>query len=252
MLLQLEHDGALDIPAGAQGFSVADELTLPVGVDVLAVYPHAHYLGKAMQGLAVLPDGRRTELVRIEDWDVNWQGVFRFARPVFLPKGTKISMRWSYDNSEGNVRNPSHPPKRVRAGNRAEDEMGHLWLQVLPRDGLPGDPRIALQEAVMRRRIEKYPADFSAHYNLGAALQAEGKIDLALTEIRAALKLDPGRATAHNTLGAALQARGDMEAAAAEFAEVSAPAAPGHQRALQPRPDPPRPGPQGRSRRPLS
>ena len=220
MLIQLEHDGALDIPAGARGFAVTDELTLPIDVDVLAVYPHAHYLGQEMQGLALLPDGRRTELVHIKDWDVNWQGVFRFAEPVFLPRGTRITMRWSYDNSEANVRNPSHPPKRVRSGNRAEDEMGHFWLQVLPRGGLPGDPRIALQEALMRRRLAKYPADFTAHYNLGAALQAEGKLDLAEAEIRAALKLEPGHATAHNTLGAALYARGNSEAAALEFTQV--------------------------------
>ena len=220
MLVQLEHDGALDIPAGAQTFVVTDEYTLPVDVDVLAVYPHAHYLGKEVQGLALLPDGRRTSLVHIKDWDMNWQGVFRFAQPVFLPRGTKITMRWSYDNSENNVRNPSHPPKRVRAGNRAEDEMGHLWLQLLPREGAGGDPRIALQEALMRRRLAKYPADFPARYNLGAALQAEGKLDDAVREIRAALILDPGQATAHNTLGAALHARGNAEAAAAEFTEV--------------------------------
>lgn len=220
MLLQLEHDGALDIPAGSRTFAITDEYTLPVGVDVLAVYPHAHYLGKEVQGRALLPDGRLIGLVHIKDWDVNWQGVFRFAKPVFLPKGTKITMRWSYDNSEENVRNPSHPPKRVRAGNQAEDEMGHLWLQVLPREGAGGDPRIALQEALMRRRLAKYPADFTAHYNLGAALQAEGKLDEAVRELRAALAIDPGHATAHNTLGAAFHAQGKAEAAAAEFTLV--------------------------------
>jgi len=45
MLLQLERDGALDIPAGEKDFVVTDEVRLPVDVDVLAVYPHAHYLG---------------------------------------------------------------------------------------------------------------------------------------------------------------------------------------------------------------
>ena len=220
MLVQLEHDGALDIPAGTQDFAVTDELTLPVDASVLAIYPHAHYLGKEVRGLALLPDGRTIELVRIKDWDMNWQGVFRFAEPVFLPGGTKITMRWSYDNTEDNVRNPSHPPKRVRSGNRADDEMGHLWLQLLPREGAGGDPRLALQQALMRRRLEKYPADFTARYNLGAALQAEGKLDDAMREIKAAIALDPGQATAHNTLGAALYARGDAAAAAAEFAEV--------------------------------
>jgi tetratricopeptide (TPR) repeat protein/mono/diheme cytochrome c family protein len=216
MLLQLEHDGALDIPPGDRDFVVTDELTLPVDVDVLAIYPHAHYLGKDVQGLATLPDGTKTWLIHIADWDVNWQAVYRYARPLFLPRGTTITMRWSYDNSEDNVRNPSRPPRRVTTGNRAEDEMGHLWLQVLPHGGEAtggaGDPRIALQEASMRRRIAKYPGDFTAHYNLGAAYQAEGRLDDAVGEIRRALAIDPDAATAHTSLAAALQAQGRPEA----------------------------------------
>ena len=43
MLIQLEHDGALDIPAGDANFVVTDEMKLPVAVDLLGVYPHAHY-----------------------------------------------------------------------------------------------------------------------------------------------------------------------------------------------------------------
>ena len=59
--------------------------------------------------------------------------MYRYKQPVFLPKGSVISMRYHYDNSAANVRNPNHPPKRVEAGNHATDEMGHFWLQVLPR-----------------------------------------------------------------------------------------------------------------------
>ncbi len=31
-------------------FVIEDQLTLPVDVEVLGVYPHAHYLGKQMEG----------------------------------------------------------------------------------------------------------------------------------------------------------------------------------------------------------
>ncbi len=221
MLLQLEHDGALDIPPGDRDFVITDELTVPVDVEVLAIYPHAHYLGKDVQGLATLPDGTKKWLIHIADWDVNWQAVYRYVQPLFLPKGTTITMRWSYDNSEDNVRNPSQPPRRVTAGNRAEDEMGHLWLQVLPHGGEAtggvGDPRIALQQALMRRRLAKYPGDFTAHYNLGAAFQAEGRLEDAVSELRRALAIDPDAATAHNNLGAALQAQGEPDAALVEY-----------------------------------
>lgn len=206
MLVQLEHDGAIDIPPGDRAFTITDDLTLPVDVDVLAIYPHAHYVGKTVEAWATLPNGERRWLIRIPDWDINWQAVYEYRHPISLPKGTKLAMRVTYDNSASNPRNPNNPPKRVRTGNRAEDEMGHVWLQVLPKpaNGSQEDPRLALQEATMRRRLEKYPADFLAHYNLAAVLQLRGKFDEAMACYRDALKVEPASATARNGLAAAL------------------------------------------------
>ena len=217
MLLQLEHDGAIDIPPGASDFVVTDEYTLPVDAEVLAVYPHAHYVGKDVQGFATRPDGTRTWLIWIRDWDFAWQAVYPLAHPVFLPRGSVLHLRIAYDNSEGNVRNPSHPPKRVVAGNRSTDEMGHLWVQVLPRQR---DDRWALQETFMRRRLEKYPGDFVAHANLGAALEARGRPAEAIEEYRQALRARPQSAAVHNNLGAALQTAGDLDAAIAEYQQA--------------------------------
>ena len=60
LLVQLEDDKALDIPAGARDFPIADDFRLPLDADVLAVYPHAHYLGKLLEAYATLPDGSRS------------------------------------------------------------------------------------------------------------------------------------------------------------------------------------------------
>ncbi len=215
ILIQLEHDGALDIPAGARNFLVTDDFQIPVDVNVLAVYPHAHYLGKLLEGYATLPDGTRKWLIRIPDWDLNWQAVYRYQEPVFLPKGSVVSMRYHYDNSAANPRNPNHPPKRVRAGNQATDEMGHLWLQVLPSG--PGDHRRAIQEAVMRHRLEKYPNDFSAHLNLGAILMSRLDMQGATTMLKEAVRLDPKRPEAHDMLGAAMQSLGFFQEGMEEF-----------------------------------
>ena len=218
MLVQLEHDGALRIRPGAKDFEVTDELTLPVDAQLLAIYPHAHYLGKLLEAWATLPNGSRRWLIRITDWDINWQATYDYSQPIDLPKGTKLSMRIRYDNTAGNPRNPNHPPKLVLAGNRSEDEMGHIWLQLLPKENPGGeDPRMAIQEAVMRRRLEKYPADFLAHYNLAAVLQMRGKYSEAAVAYRTALKTDPQNVTAHNSLATALLLQNDVDAAIAEF-----------------------------------
>ena len=215
ILVQLEHDGGLNIPAGDRDFLISDDFKMPVDADVLAVYPHAHYLGKLLEGYATLPDGTRKWLIRIPDWDLNWQAVYRYRTPVFLPKGTVVSMRYHYDNSSENPRNPNSPPKLVRAGNQASDEMGHLWLQVLPTGH--GDHRRPLQEALMRHRIEKYPTDFSAHLNLGAILLSRLDPQGAIDALETAIQLDPKRPEAHDMLGSAFRSIGRLADALAQF-----------------------------------
>jgi len=208
LLVQLENDQALDIPPDTRDFVISDDFRLPMDVDVLAVYPHAHYLGKLLEAWATLPgetaksgDAKKW-LIRIPAWDPNWQAVFYYREPVFLPRDSVIHMRYHYDNSAANPRNPNHPPKRVRAGNQATDEMGHLWLQILPR--APGDHRRELNEAVMRHRLDKNPNDATAHMNLGAILLSRLDPQAAVTELRTAARLEPNRPEVRNMLGLGL------------------------------------------------
>jgi tetratricopeptide (TPR) repeat protein len=220
MLVQLEHDARIEIPAGEKDFLVSDDIRLPLDVNVLAVYPHAHYLGKLMEGYATLPDGSRKWLVRIPDWDLNWQGVYRLKEPLLLPRGTVVSMRYHYDNSSDNVRNPSSPPRVVRGGNQATDEMGHLWLQVLPAGA--GDQRASLQEGLMRQRLEKYPDDFNANYNLGDALLNKGDPAGAIPHFEAAFKTNPASVVAATELGVALFAASRLPEAEDQFKKALA------------------------------
>src|SRR3984957_17114315 len=215
MLLQLEHDSALDIPAGERNFVVEDGLRLPVDFEVLGIYPHAHYLGKRMEAWATLPDQQKKWLILIPSWDIDRQSVYRYRKPVFLPKGSVVHMRYTYDNSSGNEHNPHSPPMRVKAGNRSEDEMAHLWLQVLPVNTAKGepDPRLLLEEAWMRNWLSKDPANMVPLYNLGSALATEGRYQDAVTEFRRALVMHPADDRLLNELAVVLENSGDWRQA---------------------------------------
>ena len=158
---------------------------------------------------AVLPHGVTKMLIHIKHWDLNWQAVYRYAEPVFLPKNTVLKMRYVYDNSEDNTANPNHPPARVQGGNRSTDEMAHLWLQVLSK----GDPRMVLQEAWARHEVEKAPGSFESRYNLGEMLQARGALDEAVEQFQAAVTIRPNDAIANNALGGGILAKGDVSGA---------------------------------------
>jgi len=114
-------------------------------------------------------------------------------------------MRYRYDNSPANVRNPNHPPRAVESGNQSTDEMAHLWLQVLPEGA--GDRRLELQEAVMRHRLAKHPDDFSARFNLSAVLLARLHAPEAVGVLEEALRIEPENAEAHNAISSTTSVR---------------------------------------------
>ncbi|MBV8709266.1 MAG: tetratricopeptide repeat protein, partial [Acidobacteriaceae bacterium] len=218
MLVELQRDASIDIPAGVRDYVVKDDFRTPIDIQILAIYPHAHYLGKLLEGYATLPDGTRKQLIRIPDWDLNWQGVYHFKEPITLPQGTVISMRFHYDNSAENLQNPNNPPKRVKGGSQANDEMGNLWLQVLPVE--KGDHRAALEEALMRQRLESEPTDFTANFNLGDLLLSRGDAAGAVPYFETAEKARPGSVLATTESGVALASASRLSDAIEKFRQA--------------------------------
>jgi hypothetical protein len=139
----------IDIPPGDSHYVVRASVTMPADGAVLRITPHAHYVCKDMKVDAYLPDGSVTPLIWIKDWDFNWQGSYTYATPVKLPKGTRVELQYTYDNSADNVRNPAHPPVRVTYGEQTTNEMGLAFLSIaVP---TPADA-IAFQRELMATR----------------------------------------------------------------------------------------------------
>ena len=119
----------IDIPAGRADHVVTDTYDLPVAVDLLSVYPHAHYLGKDMVVTAALPDGVVKTLIHIPQWSLHWQQDYRFVTPIPLPRGT------THDDAV-HVRQLGRRTRRTRtirpcacsSGRRSVDEMAELGL----------------------------------------------------------------------------------------------------------------------------
>lgn len=121
----------INIPAGKKDFAIEDSFTLPVDVRAFGVSAHAHYIAKTFKLTATLPDGKTKTLLSISDWDFAWQEGYSFKDYEPLPRGTKLTVKITYDNSADNPRNPTNPPKRVRWGRESLDEMGSMTLQVV-------------------------------------------------------------------------------------------------------------------------
>lgn len=215
----------IEIPAGEREYVVTDRYVLPVDVDVLAIQPHAHNLARRMHADATLPDGSTRTLIDIDDWDFRWQDVYRYAQPLALPKGSTLAMRYVYDNSADNVRNPQSPPAPVVWGQNTTDEMGDLWLQVAARTAadhrvLAADVRrkaLADDLAAYTKLLQRHPDDPDRHNAVAALYFDRGQIDDAIAQYTQALTLDPRSAQTHYNLGLALSVRGRRDAAIGEF-----------------------------------
>ncbi len=219
----------LDIPPGAESYAVEQAYVVPVDLNILRVSTHAHYLGREMQGYAILPTGEKKWLIWIKNWDFNWQGDYEYARPQFVPKGSRLIMHYTYDNSTNNVHNPNQPPKRVRYGLETTDEMASLLLQALPRS--PQDRTLLAQDyfAYLIRvtidfdhfRLRLDPENVAAHTRLGRSLRLMGKFTEATDHLLSAVRIRPGDDQAHYELALLYLTLGKTAEAEQEFLTVT-------------------------------
>ncbi len=216
---------AIDIPAGKDDYFFEQYFQLPVDVDVLSVLPHAHYLARELQGFATLPDGTTQWLFLIKNWDFNWQGDYQYKTSVPLPKGSVLTMRYAYDNSTNNARNPNSPPQRVRYGLRSVDEMGEMWLQVLAHN--TNDLAILRKSyqpvligqaaAYYDYLLAKDPRDAKAHNELGKISFLQGRLAEASVHFHTAMESQPDYDEPHYFLGLMARVGGKVPEAKAEF-----------------------------------
>ncbi len=146
------YAAGIDIPAGKSDFTIRDSFELPVDVDAYGARGHAHYLCTEMKMTATLPDGTSKGLLWIKPWDFNWQDSYFYTTPFRLPKGTRIDVVMTYDNSAGNPKNPNTPPKRVKWGRGSFDEMGSMTL--LATTATPADTQLLRLAQALKLRQE--------------------------------------------------------------------------------------------------
>jgi tetratricopeptide (TPR) repeat protein len=218
----------IDLPAGATNTVVEQRTVLPVDTELHAVLPHAHYLAKRVEGFAILPDGTRRSLLRIPDWDFNWQTEYRYATPVRLPRGTTLGMQYTYDNSTNNARNPHQPPRRVTFGLQTSDEMAELWFQLLATTRADFDKLAQAAQArtvvdieeLSRFKLRQNPNDAEAVSELGKVKLTTGDGPGAEALFRRALEIRPDLDDAHYHLGLVLLYTGRIADAEGEFLEA--------------------------------
>ncbi len=118
------------IPPGAAEHEVRARYVFEEDAILTALLPHMHLRGKSFRYLLTYPDGTSRPLLEIPRYDFNWQNTYRLARPLFVPKGSKMLGIATYDNSADNPANPD-PTRTVRFGEQTFDEMMIGYMDLL-------------------------------------------------------------------------------------------------------------------------
>lgn len=197
-------DKNINIPPGEKEYRCQDSCVLPIDMDVMSIFPHMHMIGKQIKITATLPDGSQQPLLWIDDWDFNWQNLYECAQPVRLPKGTRVTLETTHDNSADNPHNPKHPPQRVTWGEQTFNEMSLAFISLSPASDsdlpelfkqrvprlIPGIMPPAYQQMLAAARLKRPAAEGDAAKRAADAMQKadkDGDGKLSVAEMLAAL-----------------------------------------------------------------
>ena len=117
----------LRLPAGASDEAVDSAIEFNQDSHIWALFPHTHLRGKSWEYRLVHPDGRSEVVLSVPKYDFNWQTYYVFAKPLAVPKGSRLEATAHYDNSAANAWNPD-PKVEVRWGEQTWQEMQYSGI----------------------------------------------------------------------------------------------------------------------------
>jgi tetratricopeptide (TPR) repeat protein len=145
-----------------------------------------------------------------------------------VPRGSVLKMRFTYDNSANDPRNPKNPPIPVLYGVQTSDEMAELWLQLLPHN--LADATVLMREyekklfqdgiEFAQYRLRLNPNDAKAHIKYGQFLIGAKRNTEALGHFQKAAAVEPQNDKAHYFIGLIARMQNKLEIAGPEFAEA--------------------------------
>lgn len=109
-------------------------------MSLISVLPHMHLIGKTFRAFVITPDGEVVNLVKVDNWEFNWQMTYQFKKLLKVPAGSTFIVEGTYDNTAENPENPYSPPRDIGYGWGTKDEMFNLVLYYL--DYKEGDENI--------------------------------------------------------------------------------------------------------------
>jgi hypothetical protein len=119
------------IPAGDPNWKAPPaDLVFNVDTELALVSVHMHERGKAMTYTLTYPDGKSEIVFSEPHYNFNWQLYYDLAKPIRIPKGTKLHVDAWFDNSTNNPFNRD-PNRDIYGGEQSWEEMMAPWIGLI-------------------------------------------------------------------------------------------------------------------------
>jgi len=190
-----------DLPGGILSFVIPPEEVktfngvkeIEEDISLLSVYPHCHYLGQDWEIFARTATGDTINIIRIDEWDFNWQGAYTFDRMKKIPAGSRLHINATYDNTSANPFNPSSPPQMMRWGEGTTDEMYLVGINHVPYED--GDENIVVggtvtsntevdQASNLNRLAPPFPNPSKDVASINYYLHENQKVNLEMLDVK--------------------------------------------------------------------
>ncbi|MEM7367301.1 MAG: T9SS type A sorting domain-containing protein [Bacteroidota bacterium] len=160
---------------------------------LINIVPHAHLLGKSWEIFAISPQSDTIKIIKINDWDFNWQGFFSFPSLIKIPAGSTVHFYGTYDNTVNNPSNPHDPPQWMSWGEGTEEEMFVVFLNFVRYR--TGDEDIVLsndweQELLGHKQVRLfpiYPNPTEREFQIGFQLTRPADVELTVYDLQGRL-----------------------------------------------------------------
>jgi hypothetical protein len=121
------------IPPGDPNYRVPAQVKFANEGTMLSFFPHMHVRGKAFEYKFKPAGGREQIILRVPNYNFNWQLTYRLENPIRVKPGDAMEIAAYFDNSPNNPYNPN-PKAEVRWGEQSWEEMvvGFIDLAVAP------------------------------------------------------------------------------------------------------------------------
>lgn len=84
------------------GFYGEQNCELPEDWSLLGILPHSHLMGTSWEVYAETPEGENLPIIKIPNWDFDWQGFYYPEYMQHIPAGSRIEAIATYDNTSDN------------------------------------------------------------------------------------------------------------------------------------------------------